>query len=166
MNFKEYLDEKKLSYNDFVGIGKEMWDVTFSYGAGRGGQRTSMRSMVGLPVGSKEADVKKAWNKNNKGKKFISAKFKGIRESLDEKLSLVGDVFDVVMLGGSIGEKPIRSLSQLKGQDVISREIFVDKEEAKAYAKRRNKMLSPGEKKYYRIKYVVAAVSNGKYTGK
>ena len=89
-----------------------------------------------------------------------------IKRLVTEKLSLSGDVFTVVMLGGSIGSKSIRTLSQLKGEDVMDPKVYVDIDQAKAAKKRMNKILSPGEKKYYGLKYVVARVKDGKYTGK
>lgn len=46
----------------------------------------------------------------------------------------------VTLSGGSIGCKPSTS-------------VFNTTEEAKAYAKRMNKILSPGEKTYYKMKY-------------
>ncbi len=80
-----------------------------------------------------------------------------IKESGDKK-------YAVVLLGGSIGEKRISSLKHLTNQKVMDEELFsLDK--AKEKAKRMNAYLSPGEKKYYRLKYVVAEVENGKYTG-
>jgi hypothetical protein len=46
----------------------------------------------------------------------------------------------------------------------MDKELFsLDKAQEKA--KRMNTYLSPGEKKYYGLKYVVAEVENGKYTG-
>ena len=46
----------------------------------------------------------------------------------------------VTLTGGSIGSKP-------------STKIFETEIEAKEYAKRMNKILSPGEKSYYKMKY-------------
>lgn len=75
--------------------------------------------------------------------------------------------YTVVLIGGSVGGKPISSVGQLKGQSVVdSDNLFDDKAEAKSKAKSLNKNLSPGEKKYYRMSYKVATVVNGKYTGK
>lgn len=72
--------------------------------------------------------------------------------------------YAVVLLGGSIGEKRISKIQQLTNKDIMDEELFsLDK--AKEKAKRMNKLLSPGEKKYYGLKYVVAEVDNGKYTG-
>jgi len=48
----------------------------------------------------------------------------------------------VYLKGGSIGQKK-------------SVKDFNNKDEAKAYAKRMNKQLTPGEKGYYGMKYVV-----------
>lgn len=90
----------------------------------------------------------------------------GINTQLDEGLSLTGPVYDVVMLGGSIGSKSIRKLSHLSGEEAMGKKVYVDRDEAKAAVKRFNKMLSPGEKKHYGLKYVVAEVKDGKYTGK
>lgn len=77
------------------------------------------------------------------------------------------EMFDVVMMGGSIGDRGITSLRQIKGEKVKNPDGLYDtKEKAKDVAKRMNKGLSPGEKKYYGIKYKVATVVDGKYTGK
>ena len=68
-----------LDYDKFVGKGQVQWMVKYSYGAGRGGQRETEVGFL-MPANSKEADVKKAWNKSKfaKGKKYISAKNTGI----------------------------------------------------------------------------------------
>ena len=72
--------------------------------------------------------------------------------------------YAVVLLGGSIGDKRISSLKHLTNEKIMDKELFsLDK--AKEKAKRMNTYLSPGEKKYYGLKYVVAEVENGKYTG-
>ena len=74
--------------------------------------------------------------------------------------------YTVALLGGSIGSKPIRSVRELRGIEVIDPNGISSKEKAKENAKKMNGYLSPGEKKYYGLKYVVAEVENGKYTGK
>lgn len=74
--------------------------------------------------------------------------------------------YAVIRLGGSIGGKSIRSLRDVKGNPVDKKEQLFSKADAKAKAKRLNKSLSPGEKKYYGIKYVTAEVQNKKFTGK
>lgn len=75
--------------------------------------------------------------------------------------------YSVVLLGGSIGDKRIRSIKQLKGESVIDTDSLYDSlNDAKAKAKRMNKILSPGDKKYYGLKYTIAKVVDGKYTGK
>lgn len=81
---------KKLSYDEFVGKGKETWTVTYSSGRGRGGSQTSTMSFGGMPVGSKEKDVQAAFKKRfPTGKKFISAKYVKIREEVElEEASL------------------------------------------------------------------------------
>ena len=73
--------------------------------------------------------------------------------------------FDIVQIGGSIGERSVHSVRDLKGKPCSS-PLIEDPEKAKEALKRRNKGLSPGEKKYYGIKYKLAKVENGKYTGK
>ncbi len=60
--------------------------------------------------------------------------------------------FIVVRTGGSIGTK-----YDAKLRGVMVKE-FDDKEEAKEFAKSRRKMLSPGEKKYYGMRYSVRTV--------
>ena len=53
--------------------------------------------------------------------------------------------YGVFRKGGSIGEK----------RDDKPIKVFTSKEEAKEYAKRMRKLLSPGEKKYYRLGFFV-----------
>ena len=60
-------------------------------------------------------------------------------------------LFAMVFFGGSIGEKKDSILIDKKGRKLVK--TFESQEEAKDTAKRWNKMLSPGEKKYYRMKY-------------
>lgn len=75
--------------------------------------------------------------------------------------------FGVARIGGSIGEKNISDKSDLKG--VVApkdKAIYADKTAAEKEAKSFNSALSPGDKKYYGIKYVVAEIKDGKYTGK
>lgn len=80
-----------------------------------------------------------------------------------------GDGFQyaTVLKGGSIGGKNIRSPSDLKGMSVKGNKyIKASKAEAKVDAARLNKSLSPGEKDYYKMKYIVVQVREDKYTGK
>lgn len=73
--------------------------------------------------------------------------------------------YAVILLGGSIGSlKSIRSLRELSGEKYKAE--ILSKEDAILKAKRMNAMLSPGEKKYYGLKYVIAEVINGIFTGK
>jgi len=74
--------------------------------------------------------------------------------------------YAVVMLGGSIGNKSIRKVSDLKGTEVKDKDrIFDSIDKAKEKAKQMNKLLSPGEKTYYGLKYVVAKIENNKFVG-
>ena len=57
--------------------------------------------------------------------------------------------FEVYQKGGSIGEKPGKAIA-----------TFDDEQDAKDKAKRMNKLLSPGEKKYYGISYKVRQVES------
>ena len=78
-----------------------------------------------------------------------------------------GFQYATALKGGSIGERSIKSASDLKGMPVKGNtSVKANKAEAKDEAKRRNKMLSPGEKGYYGLKYIVVQVQDGKYTGK
>lgn len=55
--------------------------------------------------------------------------------------------YGVFRVGGNVGsnnDKPVK--------------IFASKEEAKEYAKRLRKQLSPGEKSYYRMSYIVKPI--------
>jgi len=76
--------------------------------------------------------------------------------------------FTVVLLGGSIGEQTIRNVRVLKNKVVpfTNNYYFTVKADAKSKAKNLTKSLSAGEKSYYKMKYVVAEISNGLYTGK
>jgi hypothetical protein len=66
-------------------------------------------------------------------------------------LELIGvfDMFGIYLKGGSIGSK--------SGKDNILF-IFETKEEAKERAKDWNKMLTPGEKSYYGMRYMVVTL--------
>ena len=55
--------------------------------------------------------------------------------------------YQVIRKGGSIGMSPNHVVAE-----------FTDKEEAKATAKRYRKMLTPGERSYYGMSYVVKPV--------
>lgn len=73
----------------------------------------------------------------------------------------------VVMLGGSIGERSVRSKKDLKGKQIDKKihNLYDSRKEAEIVKKRRNSHLSPGEKNYYGISYTVAEVINNKFTG-
>ncbi len=76
-----------------------------------------------------------------------------------------GIMYAKVLLGGSIGERSISNIRQLKGEKQTG-QIFSSKEEALVSAKQSNKNLSPGEKQYYNLKWVVAEIEDGFFTGK
>lgn len=59
----------------------------------------------------------------------------------------------VVLYGGSIGEKAIRKPVDTKGRKFDT--VFDNVKDAKIKVRRMNKRLSPGEKKYYGLKYGV-----------
>ena len=84
------------------------------------------------------------------------------------EMKLIGDVmYATILLGGSIGGKSIRSVKDIKGNKIGKYEkLYEDRNEAKASAKDSNSRLSKGEKSYYGLKYVVAEVLNGIFTGK
>lgn len=67
------------------------------------------------------------------------------REFLTTNLNEDNVKYAVIRLGGSIGEKIT----------IGPKDIFDNKEAAKENAKVSNKLLSPGDKKYYGIKYTV-----------
>ena len=56
---------------------------------------------------------------------------------------------EVYLLGGSLGELCTRA------KVVEPVETFDNVADARSFAKRRNRLLSPGEKKHYKMKYVV-----------
>jgi hypothetical protein len=61
--------------------------------------------------------------------------------------------YGVFFRGGSIGDSGGVTLPEQGG--IILKAAFDTKDEAKGYAKRRNKRLSSGEKKYYGMRYLV-----------
>lgn len=71
-----------------------------------------------------------------------------------------------VLLGGSIGERPVVNIRLLKGEKAVGGVLFSSKKEALASAKQSNENLSPGEKNYYGLKWVVAEIKGGFFTGK
>jgi len=68
--------------------------------------------------------------------------------------------YAVVMIGGSAGEKRPQNKRGYKGLDASEEELF-SLDDAKKKAKRMNKLLSPGEKKHYGLRYIVIPVKNG-----
>ncbi len=92
-----------------------------------------------------------------------------IHEVIEESKTSQEQVkYSVALQGGTIGEINIMSKQQLKG--IKAKDIFPlydSKSEALEYVSRLNKQLSPGEKKYYNLKYIVVEVdSEGNYTGR
>ena len=74
-----------------------------------------------------------------------------IREVLED----IDVQYDVVRLGGSIGDATVSRVGHLKGEPVPKdRELFSNIEDAKKKAKQMNSLVSPGEKKFYKIKYL------------
>ena len=59
----------------------------------------------------------------------------------------------VFLRGGSIGDSGGTTLPESGG--IVLKSTFDSQDDAKAYAKRRNKRLSPGEKQYYKMRYLV-----------
>jgi|688.fasta_scaffold405025_1 hypothetical protein len=71
--------------------------------------------------------------------------------------------YAVVLTGGSIGDKPRpRDARGYVGMDASGEELLT-KEKASEKVKRMNKDLSPGEKKYYKLRYVVVPVKDNKF---
>jgi hypothetical protein len=68
-------------------------------------------------------------------------------ETEDELFENKDSKYTVIRTGGSVGDKSFKK-------------EFDSEEKAKEYAKRMNNQLSPGEKKYYKIKYKVIAPKN------
>ena len=81
-----------------------------------------------------------------------------------EKFLNEGINYAVMLIGGSIGDKPRpRDAKGYAGMDVDKDEWLTYLNNAKAKAKRMNDNLSPGEKKHYGLKYVVVPVKNKKF---
>lgn len=84
-------------------------------------------------------------------------------------MKIINEASDVfytkVLLGGSIGSNSIKSVSELKGISFTTGQKFKTSDICEDSCKISNKNLSPGEKKYYNLKWVCAEVINGKYTG-
>jgi len=96
---------------------------------------------------------------------------KMINESVQTKLNeaekILANSWAVVLKGGLIGEKSIRNVRALKGLPVVdTKHTYQTYEEAVNYKKQMNKLLSPGEKKYYGLLYIVAGIKDGIFTGK
>jgi hypothetical protein len=71
--------------------------------------------------------------------------------------------YAVVLTGGSIGDKPRpRDARGYVGMDASGEELLT-KEKASEKVKRMNKDLSPGEKKYYKLRYIVVPVKDNKF---
>ena len=73
------------------------------------------------------------------------------------------DGYAVMLTGGSIGEGRPKDAKGFAGQDVPAAEDVMSFEQAEEKLKRMNKMLSPGEKQYYKLKYVLVPVKNKKF---
>ncbi len=89
-----------------------------------------------------------------------------LKESITENSTFSG--YEVLLIGGGIGERRPKSVKQLKGlpfNETNTSMLFLDYTEALVKAKRMNKLLSPGEKKYYGLKWVIAEIADGVYTG-
>lgn len=82
-----------------------------------------------------------------------------LKESLNKATE-----YAVMLIGGSIGDKsrPRDSRGYI-GVEMNADETLYSKTDAKETAKRMNKGLSPSERSYYGLKYVVVPVSNGKF---
>lgn len=89
---------------------------------------------------TKKEDV--ALSRDGKGSKIFAGK---------TKESQIAEGHGVFLKGGSVGEK--RSPKPF--------EVHANIEDAKAHAKRLNKLLSPGEKQHYGLKYHVKPVAEG-----
>jgi hypothetical protein len=72
-------------------------------------------------------------------------------------LDMVTCMFGVILTGGSIGESSTRNTT--RNSKNMCR-TFDDKTEAQQYARRMNKLLSPGEKSYYRLKYKIVTLNS------
>ena len=76
-----------------------------------------------------------------------------IIEARQKMLSEEGEKWAVYMKGGAVGEK---EKTHSKYGKLVKE--FDDEVEAKAFAKRSNSRLSPGEKQYYKIKYTAVKI--------
>ena len=75
-----------------------------------------------------------------------------------------GTDYAVMLIGGSIGDKPRpRDAKGYAGMEVGADEELLSQDKAKEKAKRMNTNLSPGEKSYYGLKYVVVPTKDGKF---
>jgi len=105
----------------------------------------------GLPGRDIRADISKIFE--GKGAARHKKKYrrpvpgKKVKENNEE------EQWGIIMQGGSIGDGPNTPT------------LIGSQEDAKEAAKRRNKQLTPGEKKYYGIKYKVVKMNEGEYTG-
>jgi hypothetical protein len=122
-------------------------------------EKNKIGQIYAIRVDQKDYTIISFFKTKQEAKYFLN----DLSESIsDEKIQ-----YQVVQIGGSIGEKTIRDKRSLKGLPIEDEDpLFDDKNDAKEKAKRMNKMLSKGEKSFYGIKYIVAEVINKIYTGK
>jgi hypothetical protein len=94
----------------------------------------------------------------------LKSELDALKDSIQESL-MEGVDYAVMLTGGSIGDKPRpRDAKGFVGMDVARDEELFTLDKAKEKATRMNKtVLSPGEKKYYGLKYVVVPVKGGKF---
>ena len=79
----------------------------------------------------------------------------------EEEIDYKSHQFAIVLVGGSIGATDSFPVF-VRGQWGTIVGTSNDKEELKVKAKRMNKYLSPGERKYYRMKYTVVELTRSK----
>ena len=78
---------------------------------------------------------------------FDDKSMKAYGDAVKKTYGVKESKYTVIRTGGSVGDKSFKK-------------EFDSEEKAKEYAKRMNNQLSPGEKKYYKIKYKVVAPKN------
>ena len=84
-----------------------------------------------------------------------------VKEVLSEEDKLdLNKAYGVFLRGGSIGSGKGQYIDIKTGAKLLY--TFDSSTDASVRAKRSNSRLSPGEKKYYRMKYTVAKMSNVK----
>ena len=96
----------------------------------------------------------------SKLKQIIREEIQSLKEAYDYDKLDIKKPYGVFLLGGSIGSGSGAFIDRKTGAKLVS--TFDDEGNAKRIAKTRNRRLSPGEKKFYGMKYTAIKMSRVK----